>query len=74
MPYTVIADLPSSVRLHLPQHAQEIFLAAFNAAFAAHAGDSRQEEAANRIAWAAVKRSYQKLDGSWVARPKEPFG
>ena len=74
MPYLVTADLPSSVRLHVPQHAQEIFLAAFNAAFAAHAGDPRQEEAAHRIAWAAVKRSYQKLDGSWVARPKETFG
>jgi hypothetical protein len=39
---------------------------AFNHAFASHAGDARQEEAAHRIAWAAVKRSYVKVGGSWV--------
>lgn len=31
-------------------------LEAFNHAFAAHSGNPRQEEAAHRIAWAAVKR------------------
>jgi len=36
--------------------------------FAAHVGDPRQEEAAHRIAWAAVKRSYVKIGGSWIAR------
>jgi len=74
MPYSSTNDLPPGVRLHLPQHAQEIFLAAFNAAFAGHAGDPRQEEAANRIAWAAVKRSYEKLDDRWVAKPKRMSG
>ena len=28
----------------------------------------RQEEAAHRIAWAAVKRSYVKVGNSWIAR------
>ena len=28
----------------------------------------RQEEAAHRIAWAAVKRSYVKVGGSWIGR------
>jgi cation transport regulator len=68
MPYAVNADLPAPIRHALPEHAQDIFRAAFNHAFAAHEGDPRQEEAAHRIAWAAVKRSYVKVGGEWVAR------
>ena len=68
MPYRVNADLPASVRSHLPEHAQDIYRAAFNHAFAAHAGDPRQEEIAHRIAWSAVKRSYVKLGDQWVPR------
>jgi cation transport regulator len=34
----------------------------------AHAGESGQEEAAHRIAWAAVKRSYVKAGENWVQR------
>jgi cation transport regulator len=54
MPYQANADLPISVRTHLPDHAQDIYREAFNHALATHAGDPRQEEAAHRIAWAAV--------------------
>jgi len=68
MPYPTNADLPPSVRSHLPEHAQEIYREAFNHAFAAHAGEARREEAAHRIAWAAVKRSYVKVGNSWIAR------
>ncbi len=68
MPYRTNADLPTSVRAHLPQHAQDIYREAFNHAYAAHAGEGRQEEAAHRIAWAAVKRSYVKVADGWVAR------
>jgi cation transport regulator len=68
MPYAMNAALPASVREHLPEHAQDIFRAAFNNAFAAHAGEARQEEAAHRIAWAAVKRSYVKVGNDWIAR------
>ncbi|MFD1328497.1 ChaB family protein [Mycoplana ramosa] len=68
MPYAENADLPPSVRQSLPEHAQDIYREAFNHAFAAHAGDPRQEEAAHRIAWGAVKRSYVKTDEGWVAR------
>ena len=68
MPYQSNDDLPASVRSHLPPHAQDIYREAFNHAFAAHAGDPRQEEAAHRIAWAAVKRTYVKENGTWVAR------
>ena len=68
MPYRANDDLPRSVRAHLPEHAQDIFRAAFNAAWASHVGDPRQEEAAHRIAWAAVKRRYVKLGGAWLPR------
>ena len=66
MPYAANSDLPPSVRHRLPPHAQEIYRAAFNHTYAAHAGDPRQEEAAHRIAWAAVKRSYVKVGDSWI--------
>ena len=68
MPYAANSDLPAAVQSHLPPHAQDIYREAFNHAFAAHAGDPRQEEAAHRIAWAAVKRSYVKLGEECVAR------
>jgi cation transport regulator len=68
MPYRRNDDLPASVRTHLPSHAQDIYREAFNHSFAAHAGDPRQEEAAHRIAWAAVKRRYVKVGSSWVER------
>ena len=68
MPYQTNADLPASVRNHLPEHAQDIYREAFNHAYAAHAGESRQEEAAHRIAWGAVKRSYAKAGDTWVPR------
>ena len=68
MPYRTNEDLPPSVRRHLPSHAQDIYREAFNHAFAAHAGDPRQEEAAHRIAWGAVKRRYMKAGECWIAR------
>lgn len=66
MPYRHNEDLPASVRDHLPEHAQSIYREAFNHAYAAHADDPRQEEAAHRIAWAAVKRGYEKRGEHWV--------
>jgi cation transport regulator len=68
MPYRENSDLPPAVRTHLPAHAQDIYREAFNHAFAVHTGDPRQEEAAHRIAWAAVERRYTKQGGAWVAR------
>lgn len=67
MPYTEGKELPDAVKHHLPQHAQEIFLAAFNHAFAEYEGE---EEWAFRVAWAAVKRGYEKgEDGNWHRKP-----
>jgi len=68
MPYATNSDLPPPVRHVLPHHAQDIYREAFNHAFAAHATDPRREEAAHRIAWAAVKRSYVKVGDTWVQR------
>jgi cation transport regulator len=68
MPYRVNSDLPPSVRNHLPDHAQDIFRAAFNSAYQQYSDDPRQEEIANRIAWAAVKRGYEKLGDLWVPK------
>jgi cation transport regulator len=68
MPYSTNQDLPVPVRSHLPGHAQDIYREAFNNAFAQHEGDPRQEEAAHRIAWAAVKRFYVKQGDHWVSR------
>ena len=68
MPYAVNTELPASVRNHLPGHAQDIYRAAFNHAYAAHAGEPDQEKRAHMIAWAAVKRSYVKRGEQWVSR------
>jgi cation transport regulator len=67
MPYATVDDLPPAVR-HLPNHAQEIFRSAFNAAWRSYAerGPQAQEETAFRVAWAAVKKHYRKLGDAWV--------
>lgn len=70
MPYDSNVELPPAIRRHLPAHAQDIFRAAFNHAFEAHRGDPRQEEIAHRIAWAAVKRMYEKVGNVW--QPRHP--
>lgn len=74
MPYNRNADLPTAIREALPAPAQDIYRAAFNHAFAAHRGDPRQEEAAHRIAWSAVKRSYVKEGDVWVRRDRSEAG
>ena len=69
MPYRSNEDLPMAVQAHLPPHAQDIYREAFNHAFASHAGDTQARgKRVKGIAWAAVKRSYVKIGGSWVGR------
>ena len=68
VPYRANADLPEAVRHHLPAHAQSIYREAFNHAFASHAGEADQEVRAHKIAWSAVKHSYEKIGDSWIAR------
>ena len=63
-----VDDLPASIRRSLPLHAQEIFRAAFNAAWESYGrkDPGHREEIAHRVAWAAVKRRYRKVAGDWV--------
>jgi cation transport regulator len=68
MPYASNAALPAPIRHALPAHAQDIYRAAFNAAFASYVDSARQEEIAHRVAWAAVKKVYVKAGGEWVER------
>lgn len=72
MPYQSIDKLPDSVRDNLPKHAQEIYKEAFNSAWEQYAdpddrrGDASREETAHRVAWSAVKQSYEKGgDDKW---------
>lgn len=76
MPYQSIEDLPESVRAHVPKHAQEIYLAAYNSAWDEYKdpderrGDESRDEAAHKVAWAAVKHQYEKDEhtGTWKAK------
>ena len=69
MPYSSIAELPSSVRDKLPRHAQEIYKEAFNNAYDEYAerGPEGREETAHKVAWTAVKKKYRKdeASGTW---------
>ena len=68
MPYARYESLPPSVRTHLPAHAQDIYREAFNHAWAAHAGEGRQEEAADRIACGRRSSGPDvKFGNDWVA-------
>ena len=68
MPYATNDDLPPSVKQVLPAHAQDIFRAAFNAAWESYGrkDPAHQEEIARRVAWAAVKRRYRKVGRAWL--------
>jgi cation transport regulator len=61
MPYKDVSELPSSVKDVLPEHAQSIFMAAFNSAFKS----GKDEETCFKIAWGAVKKSYKKVGDMW---------
>lgn len=74
MTYKKISDLPESVREHLPKHAQEIYMKAFNNAWEEYADrdkrrdDSSREEVAHRVAWSAVKEKYEKKNSHWALK------
>ena len=81
MPYQSRAQLPDRVRRILPEHAQDIYKAAFNSAWEEykHSGNRRgevsREETAHRVAWFAVKQKYQKgEDGQWHPKTEEQSG
>ena len=68
MPYADISDLPASVRSRLPTHAQEIYRAAFNNAWDEYAHRADREIVAHKVAWAAVKKQYEKVGNEWVRK------
>ncbi len=68
MPYADIADLPTSVRSHLPVHAQEIYRSAFNNAWREYAARADREVVAHKVAWAAVKQVYRKEGSEWMRK------
>ncbi len=74
MPYDSIEELPNQVRNALPKNAQKIFKEAFNNAWDQYRdpekrrGDASQEEVANRVAWSAVKKKYEKKNDEWVKK------
>lgn len=64
MAYQKLENLPEEVREKLPQHGQQLFMAAFNAA----SEDGMDEKNATQVAWNSVKNSYQEdKDGNWVS-------
>ncbi len=73
MPYASNAALPQPIRHALPIHAQDIYRAAFNNAFASYARSTRREETAHRVAWAAVKKVYAKRRGEWQRVAASPL-
>ena len=63
-PYSI--DNPPEKIKDMPKGAQEIFISAFNNALKQYEGD---EERANKVAYAAVKKKYkQDKDDNWVAK------
>jgi cation transport regulator len=71
MPYKKLKELPEPVRTVLPQHGQEIYLAAYNNAWEEYRdaedrrGDDSRETVAHKVAWAAVKQVYEKDGDTW---------
>lgn len=71
MPFSKNSDLPSSVADNLPSHAEDIYREAFNSAYKEYDKESERrdgksrEATAHSVAWAAVKKKYEKVDGKW---------
>ncbi len=65
MPYTV-ANPPDRIK-ELPDHAKTIWISAFNSAIVQYKDEGR----ANAVAWAAVKRDYEQVDGKWIKKASE---
>lgn len=69
MPYNKIDELPQDIQARLPEHAQQIFVAAFNAA----QSDGMNEEGALEVAWNSVHNEYEPdREGNWHRKPEDP--
>lgn len=76
MPYKTNRDLPGPVQEHLPKHAQDIYLEAFNHAYAEYQNPNKKrnpnestEAVCHKVAWAAVKKKYIRTStGNWQTK------
>ncbi|MCF4965871.1 ChaB family protein [Nostoc sp. CMAA1605] len=69
MPYENRDELPEEIREQLPEHAQQIFVAAFNAA----QRDGMTENGATDVAWNSVRNEYEQgSDRTWHRKPEDP--
>ena len=77
MPYSELKELPESVKSVLPEHAKEIYLAAFNNAWEEYRdlddrqGENSREETAHKVAWSAVKQKYKKVGDEWKSKDSD---
>ena len=66
MPYQSVNELPESVTNVLPEHAQHIYVEAFNNAWKQYENPKKRrtrenrETVAHKVAWNAVKQQYEK--------------
>lgn len=70
MPYNSKAELPANVR-ELPEHAQTIWMSAFNAAYRQYDGD---EQKAFAVAWAAANKHKKINEPGRASREWNPHG
>ncbi|MCG6134122.1 MAG: ChaB family protein [Nostoc sp. LLA-1] len=64
-----INELPQEIQEQLPEHAQQIFVAAFDAA----QKNGMSEDDARDVAWNSVRNEYeQENDGQWHRQPEDP--
>jgi cation transport regulator len=74
MPYESIQQLPKQVKEYLPEDAQKIFKEAYNNAWEQYKNPEKRqnnasrEETANKVAWSAVKKVYEKKGDKWVKK------
>jgi cation transport regulator len=69
MTYSKINELPQDIQARLPEHAQQIFVAAFNAA----KSNGMSEEGALEVAWNSVHNEYEPdREGNWLRKPEDP--
>ncbi|MDZ8078451.1 MAG: ChaB family protein [Nostoc sp. SerVER01] len=68
MPDQAKNELPEDIKQQLPEHAQQIFAAALNAA----QSDGLSEQGAREVAWNSVKNEYEPgKDGKWQRKPED---
>lgn len=82
MPYKHLKELPQKVQASLPEHAQKIYMKAYNNAIEEYKDPEKrrggakvkdsQEIVAHKVAWAAVKKKYKKEEiKGWVEKTEE---